>query len=86
MGKTNYSRCIEESCLMDDLFFELFFKKDPKYIEVVIREIFNKTPRNSVGFSLRMDREKTLEPFFGICFQETDKLSYLEYILGNPCV
>lgn len=25
---------------MDDLMFELFFREDPKYIEIVIREIF----------------------------------------------
>lgn len=40
MNKAKINRCFEEGCLMDDLFFELFFKKDPKYIEVVIREIF----------------------------------------------
>lgn len=40
MSEKRIQRFIEEACLMDDLMFELFFREDPKYIEIVIREIF----------------------------------------------
>lgn len=36
---------IEEGCLMDDFFFELFFKSAPECVGVVIREIFKQLER-----------------------------------------
>ena len=38
-------RSIEEGCLMDDLLFELFFRKESTYIEFVIHEIFKQLNR-----------------------------------------
>ena len=73
MGKTNYSRCIEESCLMDDLFFELFFKKDPKYIEVVIREIFKQLNKPLVKI-ISVSTQHNLKTFGG-CDPRLDLLA-----------
>lgn len=48
MTKTGIQRYFENACLMDDLLFELFFRDDPKCIEVVIREIFKQLKRPMV--------------------------------------
>ena len=45
MIETHINRCIEEGCLMDDFFFELFFKNAPECAEFVIREIFKQLKR-----------------------------------------
>lgn len=41
MTEPGIQRFFNDACLMDDLLFELFFRDDPKYIEFVVREIFN---------------------------------------------
>lgn len=64
MSETKISRYIEKGCLMDDSFFELFFKKEPKYIEVVIREIFKHLSRPLVKI-VSVSTQHNLKTFGG---------------------
>ena len=73
VNQKEFNAYLEKGCLMDDFFFELFFKNDPKYIQVVIHAIFKQLNKPLVKI-ISVSTQHNLKTFGG-CDPRLDLLA-----------